>query len=165
MNSVMAIGVAALVAFGFSHSTMQVNSEVSDRRADDEAIRSINAATTEAFTLHDAKAWVRYCTPDARLITVRGESMTGVAEIEQGLTSIFQTRGRGATLKTLDVSVRFLRRDVALAYVTNELSGLVGPDGQNLPSHRELSIRVFVKDSAVWKITAFHNTRLAPSTD
>lgn len=165
MNQVMAIGLAAFVALGSSHSAMQVNSEASDRRADDEAIRSINAATTEAFTQHNAKAWVRYCTPDARLITVRGESMTGVAEIEKGLTSIFQTRGRGATLKTLDLSVRFIRRDVALAYVTNEMSGLVGPDNQSLPSHRELSIRVFVKNGAVWKITAFQNTRLPQSTD
>jgi len=45
---------------------------------------------------------------------------------------------------------------VALANVTNELSGLVAPDGHALPSHQELSLRVFVKDAGVWQI--------APST-
>ena len=118
------------------------------------------AATTDAFSRHDAKAWVKFCTPDAQLVTVRGESMNGIAAIEKGLTTIFQTRGRNVTLKTLEVTVRFLRPDVALAHVTNELSGLVSPDGRTLPPHQELSIRVLVKDRGVWRITAFHNTIL-----
>jgi hypothetical protein len=46
--------------------------------------------------------------------------------------------------------------------VTNELSGLVAPDGQNLPSHQELSLRVFVKDDGVWRVASFHNTMVNP---
>ena len=113
---------------------------------------------TDAFSRHDARAWVSFCTPDAQLVTVRGESMKGIAEIEKGLATIFQTRGRQVTLKTLELTVRFIRPDVALAHVTNELTGLVSPEGQTLPPHRELSIRVLVKDQGVWRITAFHNT-------
>jgi len=59
------------------------------------------------------------------------------------------------------MSTRFIRPDVAIAYVTNELSGLVGPDGKAQPPHRELSIRVVVKNDARWKIAAFHNTMLS----
>ena len=129
-------------------------------RNDEDSIRAVMAATTDAFSRHDAKAWVKFCTPDAQLVTVRGESMKGIAEIEKGLTTIFQTRGRNVTLKTLDLMVRFIRPDVALAHVTNELSGLFSPEGQTLPPHQELSIRVLVKDQGVWRITAFHNTIL-----
>jgi uncharacterized protein (TIGR02246 family) len=129
-------------------------------RTDEDAIKAVITATTDAFSRHDAKAWVRYCTPDAQLVTVRGESMNGVGEIEKGLTTIFQTRGRNVTLKTLGMAVRFVRPDVALAHVTNELSGLVSPEGQALPPHQELSIRVLVKDQGSWRITAFHNTIL-----
>jgi uncharacterized protein (TIGR02246 family) len=86
--------------------------------------------------------------------------MTGRAQIEKGLATIFQTRARDVTLKTLDVSLRFIRPDVALVHVTNELRGLLSPEGQTLPPHHELSIRVFVKDQGVWRITAFHNTIL-----
>lgn len=132
----------------------------SGTRNDEEAIRAVIAATTDAFSRHDAKAWVKLCTPDAQLVTVRGESMNGIGEIEKGLATIFQTRGRNVTLKTLGVAVRFIRPDVALAHVTNELSGLVNPDGQTLPSHQELSVRVLVKDQSGWRITAFHNTIL-----
>ena len=58
------------------------------------------------------------------------------------------------------MDVRFVRPDVALAHVTNQLSGLVSPEGQTLPAHEELSIRVLVKDQGQWRITAFHNTIL-----
>lgn len=129
-------------------------------RADEDAIKAVIAATTDAFSRHDAKAWVKFCTADAQLVTVRGESMRGVAEIEKGLNRIFETRGRQVTLRTLDVALRFIRPDVALAHVTNQLSGLVSPDGQTLPSHQELSIRVLVKHQGTWLITAFHNTIL-----
>jgi uncharacterized protein (TIGR02246 family) len=130
------------------------------RNSDEDAIKQVMAATTDAFSRHDARAWVKFCTPDAQLVTVRGEAMSGVGEIEKGLSAIFQTRGRNVTLKTLDVAVRFIRPDVALAHVTNELSGLVSPEGQTLPPHQELSIRVLVKDQGAWRIAAFHNTIL-----
>ena len=52
-------------------------------RADEDALKAVIAATSDAFTRHDAKAWVKFCTPDAQLVTVRGESMGGVAEIEK----------------------------------------------------------------------------------
>ena len=155
--------IVLLVALGvFAAPDGAAQTSPSDTRNDENSIRAVMAATTDAFSRHDAKAWVKFCAPDAQLVTVRGESMKGIAEIEKGLATIFQTRGRNVTLKTLDVAVRFIRPDVALAHVTNELSGLVGPEGQMQPPHRELSIRVLVKDQGVWRITAFHNTIVQP---
>ena len=153
--------VTLLVAVGvLAAADSAAQAPSSGSRNDEDAIKTVMAATTEAFSRHDAKAWVKFCTPDAQLVTVRGEFMNGVSEIEQGLSTIFRTRGRNVTLKTLGVAVRFIRPDVALAHVTNELSGLVSPEGQMLPSHQELSIRVLVKDQGSWRITAFHNTIL-----
>lgn len=126
--------------------------------SEEAAIKALMAQTTDAFNKHDAKAWGQFGTSDARLVTVRGESMSGVAEIEKGLAAIFETRARKAVLKTLDITVRFIRPDVALAYVTNEMSGVLSPTGDQQPPHTEPSIRVVVKDRGVWRITAFHNT-------
>jgi uncharacterized protein (TIGR02246 family) len=128
------------------------------RREDEEAIKHVIAETTEAFNKHDVKAFTRFYTPDAELVTVRGERMKGAAEIEKGLATIFATRATGATLKLLDVSIRFIKSDVAVAHVVNEMSGVTNAEGQKMPSHRELSIRVLVKQSGVWRVTAFHNT-------
>jgi uncharacterized protein (TIGR02246 family) len=131
-------------------------------RAEEEAIKALMRQTTDAFNKHDAKAWAQFCTPDAQLVTVRGESMKGIAEIEKGLAAIFETRGRRATLKTLDIAVRVIRPDVALVHLTNEMSGVTSADGQQQPAHRELSIRVVVNERGVWRITAFHNTIVQP---
>ena len=117
---------------------------------------------TDGFNGHDGKAAARMYTPDAQFVSVRGDMMNGQPAIEKGLSSILTSRAKSASQRTMDVTVRFISPDVALANVTNELSGLVAPDGHGLPSHRELSLRVFVKDAGVWQIAAFHNTMVAP---
>ena len=138
------------------------NAQTPDRRKEEEAIRAVIAGITEAFNQHDAKAWIRLATSDTDLVTVRGESMKGIKEIENGLTGLFQGRNRNANVKVLDVKVRLISPDVAIAHVTTELSGVVNAEGQNLPARRELSLRVFVKNQGVWRVTAFHNTVLQP---
>jgi uncharacterized protein (TIGR02246 family) len=131
-------------------------------RKDEQAIGALIVEMTEGFNRHNSKAATRMYTSDADLVTVRGEAFKGRAEFEKGLAAVLATRAKDARLKTLDVRVRFIRPDVALAHVTNELSGLVSPEGRQLPAHQELSIRVFVKDGADWRVTAFHNTMISP---
>ena len=130
------------------------------RSSDEAAIRKAIESMTAAFNAQDTKAWVRLCTADAQLVTARGEVMEGVAEIEKGLTNLFRSRNRAARARTLDATVRFLTDDVAVAHVTNELTGIIGPDSRPQAPQREHSLRVFVKDTAVWRLTAFHNTVL-----
>jgi uncharacterized protein (TIGR02246 family) len=128
--------------------------------ADEQEIRQVITEMTEGFNRHDGRAASRMYLPNASLVTVRGEIMEGQATIEKGLSSIFETRARNATHRTLDIAIRFLRPDIALAHVTNELSGLAAPDGQALPSHQELSLRVFIKEDGRWQVAAFHNTMI-----
>ena len=135
-----------------------------DSNSAEAAIRKVIDEMTIGFNSHDGRAAsVMYLT-DARLVTVRGEVMSGQAEIEKGLNAIFATRAKNATHKTLDVSIKLLRPDIAVAHVTNELSGLVAPDGQGLPPHQELSLRVFIKHEGEWRVAAFHNTMIRPFT-
>jgi uncharacterized protein (TIGR02246 family) len=142
--------------------TTLCNAQNLDTRKDEEAIRALIVEMTEGFNSHDSKAATRMYTPDADFVTVRGEAFKGTVDFEKGLGSILATRAKEARLKTLDVRIRFIRPDVALAHVTNELSGLLSPDGQQLSAQKELSIRVFVKDGDDWHVTAFHNTMIRP---
>ncbi len=133
-----------------------------DRHDDEAAIRGIVAEMTDAFNRHDAKATTRMYAVDADFVSVRGEAAFGSDEIERKLAAIFATRAGGAVLTTLDMKVRFVRPDVALVHVLNELGGLVAPDGAKVPAHRELSLRVFTKDGGTWRVAAFHNTMQRP---
>jgi len=152
------VAAAALAALVFI-------SEVSAQPAEGEseaAIRKIIVEMTEGFNSHNGKAASRMYAKDARLVTVRGDVMSGRDEIEKGLNAIFAARAKNAAHSTKDVTIRMIKPDVAFAYVVNELSGLVTPDGQSLPAHQELSLRVFVRDSETWQVAAFHNTMIAP---
>ena len=91
------------------------------------------------------------------MTTVRGEVMQGKMAIEKGLPAIFASRATNANLRTFNYEIRFTP-DVALVYVSNEPSGPVGPDGQTLPAHQKLSLRVFAGQASSWVVKALHNT-------
>ena len=130
--------------------------------ADEQAIRQVITEMTEGFNSHDGRAASSMYMPEARLVTVRGEVMEGQTAIEKGLSSIFEARAKTAMHRTLNISIRLLRPDIALVHVTNELSGLVAPDGTALPPHQELSFRVLAKQDGHWQVAAFHNTMVRP---
>ena len=160
MNRLQIISVATVVGIGVS--LLARNAQAPSDRADEDAIKAVINSTTDAFNNHDPRAWLRLATADAELITARGEVMHGAAEIEKGLTALFQGRNKNASVKTLGIRLRLIRPDVALAHVTNEISGVVDASGQTLPPSRELSFRILVKDQGVWRMTAFHNTVVQP---
>lgn len=133
-----------------------------NKEQDEQAIRNVILQMTDGFNKHDADAATAMYTSVADFVNVRGDKYTGAAEIRQKLAAIFSTRAKNATLKTQNVTIRFISRELAFAHVTNELSGLIDTAGVNLPSHRELSIRVFIKESNNWRVAAFHNTMIRP---
>ena len=133
-----------------------------DPGKDEQAIRDIILQMTEGFNKHDAKAATQMYTSNADFVNVRGDKYTGAEEIQQKLAAILSTRAKEATLKTLNTTIRFVNPELAIAHVSNELSGLVDAAGLKLPSHQELSIRVFIKEKGNWRVTAFHNTMIRP---
>ena len=130
---------------------------------DEEAIKRLMVEMTNGFNNHDAKAATRMYAPDGDFVSVRGEAANGATDVEGKLAAILATRAKSASLRTLKMKIRFVRPDVALVHVTNELGGLVNANGQTLPAHQELSLRVLVKESdGAWRLTAFQNTLVAP---
>jgi uncharacterized protein (TIGR02246 family) len=125
---------------------------------DEAAIRNVIMQMTEYFNNHDAKAMASVFTIDGDLVNVYGVRLSRQSTIEAGLARMIRSDVPTATLKTVDVEVRFIRPDVAIAHVTNELSDQATPGEQPVPQHHELSIRVFVKETGVWRVGAFHNT-------
>lgn len=160
MHRILLMSIAAAAVIG---SFTTGNAQSIGSGEDQEAIKQIITEMTDSFNKHDAKALTRMYMPDAEFVSVRGDSVKGAAKVEDLLGAFFATRAKAATLKTLNVHVRFIRPDVALVHVSNELSGLTTSSGQNLPAHEELSLRVFVKEKdSAWRIAAFQNTLVAP---
>lgn len=141
---------------------VEPNSGLLEQDSDREQIEALTAAMTAGFNAHDARASTAMYLDNAYLVTVRGEVMKGRAAFEDGLGAVLRTRARAATLTTLDHDVQFIRPDVAVVHVTNQLTGLISPEGETLPPHIERSLRVVVKESGAWRVAAFHNTMVRP---
>ena len=127
---------------------------------DVEAINAILAENVVALNKHDPVAASRQYMVDAEFTNVAGIHVRGGAEIEKFLAAGFTTRLKAASWKPVNTTIRFIRPDVAIVHVTSEISGFLDPDGSTAPPHNELSIRVFQKDSGIWRVAAFHNTRV-----
>jgi uncharacterized protein (TIGR02246 family) len=133
-------------------------------REDEDAIRQVIVEMTAAFNRHDPNASL--FARDADFVDVRGRWLKGAAEIEQGRKARFETFQKEAQIRQLDMRIRFVTLDVAIAHVTNEISGMTDSDGTKIPPQRELNLRVFTKTNGKWLVTAFHaapiNLSVAP---
>src|ERR1700693_4544636 len=121
---------------------------------DEASIRAIIVKITDAFNRHDAKASSQFYAPDADSVNVAGQSATGPAEIEKFLVAAHSTRLKEATIKTLNVTIRFIRPDVAIVRENHEMRGFRGPDGAPVPPYQETSLRVFEKKTGIgsWRL-------------
>lgn len=163
MKRNLAITVPAIIVFSLSLTfTVGESALAQGNQKDEEAIRKVILDGIEAFNRHDAKAGTVFFTEDADFVTVYGRWSRGAAEIERSRKERFETALKEAKIKLLDLRVRFIKPDVAIAHETHELSGMSGPKGEKMPTLRELSIRVLLKQQGKWLITAFHNTVVRP---
>jgi len=125
---------------------------------DEKAIDAVISAMTDAFNNHDANACAVLFISDADFVNVLGMSRKGRDQIERALKNRFDTALMNATVTSVDVRIRLINPTVAIAHVLNEIEGMLDENGQILAAHRELSIRVFLKQQERWLVTAFHNT-------
>ena len=144
----------------FSGSS-QSHAQNSGSPEDEAAIRDRIAKMTDAFNEHDAKSSSQFYAPDADTVNIAGRSATGPAEIEKFGAAAHATRLKEATIKTLNVTVRFIRPDVAIVHETHEMSGFLNADGTKEPPYQETNLRVYEKENGIWLLAAIQNTTVA----
>ena len=164
MKRILLVSILVIAATGLALAyTRRDRGHVQGSGEDEKEIKTLVAKMTEGFNRHDAKALVPLYTADADLVTIQGVWLKGAAEIEKGMQARFDTRLRETTLKTVGVTIRFIKPDVAIVHVRNGSSGLIESNGQKVPPSEELSTRVLIKENGKWRITAFHNTTVRAS--
>jgi uncharacterized protein (TIGR02246 family) len=122
-------------------------------------IRSIHD-TIAAFNMRDAHQVVENYAQALDVVTTSGQRLKGQEELEKRLHFLFSRPDFLLKQRLVDVTVRFVRDGVALAHVEIEMSGAVSLSGKPLPPHRELSLRVYIRNDGIWRVSAFHNTTI-----
>ena len=119
--------------------------------SDEELLRTLVSDFSAAWARNDAAAVAALFAEDGDILTANGHSQ-GRSALEETYRQNFEGPFNGTSLALEMTSVRFLQPDVAVTDGTYELTGLKGPDGEDLPSSKGLWTDVNVKADDGWLI-------------
>jgi uncharacterized protein (TIGR02246 family) len=122
--------------------------------ADDKDIRSIGAQVQDAWNKHDAKMLADLWLTDGDYVSSTGRTATGRAEVESAFATQWSGVYKGTKLTHTLTSVRFLRKDVAVADGAFEITGMKDGSGKLLPTRSGLSTIIAVKKGERWYVAA-----------
>ena len=141
---------------------------------DESVIRQVVQRLEAAWNAADGAGFGASFTEDADFVNILGAHHTGRAAIAAGHEEILRTIYRGSRVSYTVERVRFIRPEVAVAFLRARLVSFlaVAPDDPRRASLGGASPRedvarptmVLVKDRGTWKIVVFQNTRVAEST-
>lgn len=130
------------------------------RAKDEERIKKVLTDFTDAWNKHDAKAFSNVFSEDADFTNVVGKGSTGRNEIEKFHAPGFSTRWKDSYQKITQSKIRFIKPDVAAVDAWWEMTGIKGPEGQDMPQRKGLLNFIITKNNETWLITIMHNMDL-----
>ena len=150
MKASLYIGGICLAAAG---------SAVAASPADDAKVRALQQRQAAAWNAHDIDAYAALFTTDADIVNVLGWHWRSRAELKQKLGRAFTSVFAHSQMTIADVSVAFLKPDVAVAHVRWSMIGALSPTGSgaNIPEHG-IQTQVLINRGGLWRIRDFQNT-------
>jgi uncharacterized protein (TIGR02246 family) len=140
-----------------------------DTPKDEAAVRDLVRTFETASNKHDAKAFASVFVSDADFTNVLGTMRRGRKAIEEFHRPLFEgdtSKGnpsfKNAVLKVDEVTVRFLRADVASVDIRWTQTGSVAPDGRDRGTRKGLMSWVVTKENGTWQVAVMHNMDLLP---
>lgn len=131
-----------------------------DSLNNEQGIKKVLGDFVEAWNKHDAKAFSMVFAADADFTNVGGKSKQGRNEIEKHHEPGFKTKWKDSYQKITQIKIRFIKPDIAAVDAWWELTGIKGPEGQDMPPRKGLLNFIMTKNSNTWLITVMHNMDL-----
>lgn len=128
-------------------------------QSDERANRDLVVAFESNLNRHDIATWGTLFTEDVDYVGVSGWPTKGRAEVVQDHTeSHASVIFKDAVFTVRNVTVAFLKPDVALLHIDWGLVGDRYPDGRPGKPREGVLTWVTIKDGDAWKIRAVHNS-------
>ncbi len=122
--------------------------------SDEKDIRQIGAQIQEAWNKADAKLIAGLWLTDGDYVSSTGRTATGRAEVEKAFAAQWAGVYKGTKLAHTITSVRFLRKDAAIADGGFEISGMKDSSGKPLATRSGFTTIVAVKKGDRWYVAA-----------
>jgi uncharacterized protein (TIGR02246 family) len=131
--------------------------------AEEAAVKAVVQSFVNAWNQHDMDALAGLFTEEADFVNVRGTRWIGRSAIREGHAAAHATILKNSQLRILELSVRFLKPDVAVARWACELTGQTTAAGESEPPRKAIPTFVMTKLQDRWLIVVAQNTDIVPA--
>jgi uncharacterized protein (TIGR02246 family) len=149
--------IVASACVAVSHSAV-----AADSATDEKAIRQVVKDYETIWNKHDMSTFGNLFTDDAEWVNVVGHVWRGKADIKKAHQVVHETNFKNRNMKFDNMTVRFIRPDVAVSIVKWTLDGFEAPDGRHFPKGQNVATLVFVKQDGKWLISSGENVTVDP---
>jgi uncharacterized protein (TIGR02246 family) len=125
--------------------------------AEEREIRAIAVRWQQAWNTHDMKALAALFTADADFVNVGARHWKGRSEIQAQHAARLE-QFIGSVWTTKEITVQFLKPDIAVAHITWGMRGDKDPDGTPRQPREGLFTWVVVRQGGNWLVRAAQNT-------
>ncbi|MEP6994330.1 MAG: SgcJ/EcaC family oxidoreductase [Acidobacteriota bacterium] len=122
--------------------------------ADEKDIRDIGAQIQEAWNKGDAKMIAALWLTDGDYVSSTGRMASGREQVEKAFSEQWAAIYRRTRIVHTLTTVRFVRRDVAIADGAFEITGMKDASGKSLGSRSGLTTVVVAKKGDRWYVAA-----------
>lgn len=126
-------------------------------------IPALEQQQAAAWNAHDISAYSALFTVDAQVVNVLGWHWRSRAELVEKLGRAFGSVFARSRMTIGDVSIDYLKPDVAVAHVEWTMVGALSPTGSGSDApERGIQTQVLVRRGGAWRIAHFQNTNAVP---
>jgi len=136
--------------------TMTTIAQTNDTK-DDTQIRGLVKTIENGWSAKDGKLFAQPFSENADYVVVNGMHLKGRVAIAEGHQRIFDSFYKETNIKAEVKSIRFIRKDVAIAHVTSHMTGV--SNNQQVDT-RSLITLTIEKTPEGWQVAAFQNTQV-----
>ena len=122
--------------------------------SDEKDVRALGAQVQDAWNKSDARMVADLWLTDGDYISSTGRSATGRADVEKAFAEQWSGIYKGTKLSHTITSIRFIRRDVAIADGGFEITGMKDPSGKTMGPRSGQTTIVAVKKGSRWYVAA-----------
>lgn len=158
MFKAFSLAVLASILLASSVHTVANEDVQASANPDEAAVRMFILEEMERWNTNGPLVTERYAA-DSDYVDVNGAWTRGLADRKNKRDN---PRLKDSRAALVELHIRFIRPDVAIAHQIHDMSGKRGPNGEALPTERQLSTRILVKEQGKWVQTAFQNTIVRP---
>ncbi len=131
-------------------------------KADEEAVRKIPQAFAAAWAKHDGQQLSLIMAENVDFVDVAGDWLRGRADFALYHSRLLSVRFRESTLTPLEISVRFLRPDLAVLHWSWRVEGDRNFDQTLRKPRFGLFTMIAEKRGGQWLVTVAQNTNWSP---